>query len=561
MARRLPGDSHGRQPDWGKPTVRDDKGGLGKHGYGGIVNPPCNRKSGTGNPPPKVRAPEFYPDYQRGLPPQATYTFKHALIQDVAYQSLLRSTRQHYHQRIAQVLEARFPATVETQPELLAQHYTEACLIAEAVPYWQLAGQRAIERSANVEAIAHLRQGIALLTTLPDTPARLQAELTLQTTLCPALMATRGYAAPEVAATYHRARELCEQAGDTAALCPVLWGLFLLSNARAEHETARELAEQCLSLPRRLDDPALLLEAHLPLGTSGFYLGQLSQAHTHFAQGIRLYDPHQHHALTFRYGNIDPGAACLAFAGCTLWLLGYPEQALERVNEALTLAQHLEHPYTLARVLYWMTLLHQLRREWLVVSERAETAITVATAQQVALVVALGPIMRGWALAMQGQGAEGLTQLRQGLDAYRATGTAFQRPHLLSLLAEVHGSLGQLEAGMTALSEALALVETTGERYYAAELHRFTGELLLRQAAPEASHAEACFQQSLAIARRQEAKSLELRAARSLARLWQQQGKRAEAYELLAPIYGWFTEGFDTADLQEAKVLLEELGG
>jgi predicted ATPase len=230
------------------------------------------------------------------------------------------------------------------------------------------------------------------------------------------------------------------------------------------------------------------------------------------------------------------------------------------VNEALTLAQHLEHPYTLARVLYWTTLVHQLRREWQVVSERAETAITVATAQQVALVVALGPIMRGWALAMQGQGAEGLTQLRQGLDAYRATGTAFQRPHLLSLLAEVHGSLGQPEAGLTALSEALALVETTGERYYAAELHRLTGELLLRQAAPEASHAEACFQESLAIARRQEAKSLELRAAMSLARLWQQQGKRQEAHDLLAPVYGWFTEGFDTADLQEAKALLDALG-
>src|SRR5215813_4968260 len=186
--------------------------------------------------------------YQRGLPPQATYTFKHALIQDVAYQSLLRSTRQHYHQRIAQVLAARFPAMVVTQPELLAQHYTEAGLLAEAVPYWQQAGQRAIERSANVEAIAHLRQGIALLTTLPDTPARVQSELTLQTTLGPALMATKGFAAPEVAATYTRARELCQQVGDTAELFPVLWGTFVLYTARAEHETARELGEQCLSL-------------------------------------------------------------------------------------------------------------------------------------------------------------------------------------------------------------------------------------------------------------------------------------------------------------------------
>src|SRR5262249_37612538 len=486
--------------------------------------------------------------YQRGLPPQATYTFKHALIQDVAYQSLLRSTRQHYHQRIAQVLEARFPAMVETQPELLAQHYTEAGLIAEAVPYWQRAGQRAIERSANVEAIAHPRQGIALLPPLPATPARVQAELTLQITLGPALMATRGIAAPEVAATYHRARELCQQAGDTSELFPVLFGLWLLYLGRAEHETAREFGEQCFSLARRLDDPALFLEAHQALGVSGCSLGQLSQAHAHLEQGIHIYDSHQHHALAFRHGTLDPGAACLAYDGWILWLLGYPDQALARANEALTLAQHLEHPYTLARGLYCMTLLHQLRREWQVVSERADTAITVATEHQVALVLALGPIMRGWALAMQGQGAEGLTQLRQGLDAYRATGAEFQRPHFLSLLAEVHRSLGQPEAGLTALSEGLTLVEKTGERYYEAELNRLKGELLLQQAAPEVSHAETCFQQALAIARRQQAKALELRAAMSLSRLWHQQGKRDAAYDLLAPIYGWFTEGFDTAD-------------
>jgi predicted ATPase len=249
----------------------------------------------------------------------------------------------------------------------------------------------------------------------------------------------------------------------------------------------------------------------------------------------------------------------MAYAAWTLWLLGYPEQALERANEALTLAQHLEHPYTLARGLYWTALLHQWRREWQVVSERAATAITVATAQQIALGLAVGPIMRGWALAMQGQGAEGLTQLCQGLDAYRATGAEFQRPHFLSLLAEVHESLGQPEAGLTALREALALVETTGERYYEAELHRLTGELLLQPAAPEVPHAEACFQQALDIARCQQAKSLELRAAMSLARLWQQQGKQQEARALLASVYHWFTEGFDTADLQEAKALLHAI--
>jgi class 3 adenylate cyclase/predicted ATPase len=498
--------------------------------------------------------------YQRGRPPRAKYIFKHALVQDAAYASLLKSTRQQYHQQVAQMLEARFPDTVETEPELVAHHYTEAGCSAQAVGYWQQAGERAMQRSANVEAIAHLRQGIELLTTLPETPARVQAELTLQTTLGPALMTTRGYAAPEVAATYHRARELCEQAEETPELFPVLWGLWVLYMGRAEHEKAQELAEQCLSLARRLDDPALLLEAHLALGDSWFHLGQLSQAHAHFEQIIRLYDPQQHHALAFRYANMDPGVVGLVFAGLTLWLLGYPEQALERANEALTLAQNLEHPYTLARGIYYTTFMHQWRREWQVVYERATTAITVATAQQVALVLAVGPIMRGWALAMQGQEAEGLTQLCQGLDAYRATGAAFQRPHFLGMLAEVHRSLGQPEAGLTALSEALALVETTGERYYEAELHRLKGELLLQHAAPEMSHAETCFQQALDIARRQQAKSLEMRAAMSLSRLWQQQGKQAEARALLGPIYGWFTEGFETADLQDAKTLLDELG-
>src|SRR4029453_12265166 len=212
-------------------------------------------------------------------------------------------------------------------------------------------------------------------------PARVQSELTLQTTLGPAVVATRGYAAPEVAATYPRARELCEQAGDTSELFPVLWGLWLLYNARAEHETAREFGEQCLRLAQRLDDPALLLEAHTTLGVSWFSLGRLSQAHAHLEQGIHIYDPNQHHALTFRYGNLDVGVGCLVYAGWTLWMLGYPDQALARANEALTLAQNLAHPYTLARGLYWTTLLHQWRREWQVVCERAETAITVATEQ------------------------------------------------------------------------------------------------------------------------------------------------------------------------------------
>ncbi len=291
------------------------------------------------------------------------------------------------------------------------------------------------------------------------------------------------------------------------------------------------------------------------------YLGQLSQAHTHQEHIIAHYDPQQHHALTFRYGNLDPGVAALSYAAWTLWLLGYPDQALERGDQALALAQNLAHPYTLSRGLYWNTLLHQFRREWQVVRERAEAAITIAAEQKIALVVALGPVMRGWALAMQGHAPEGMTQVCQGLDAYEATGGVFQRPHFLAMLAEVHATMGQPEAGLTTLTDALALVQKHEERYYEAELLRLKGTLLLTQSVDHHGAAETCFHQALDIARQQYAKSWELRAATSLARLWQSQVKRQDAYDLLAPVYGWFTEGFDTADLQEAKALLDELSG
>ena len=293
--------------------------------------------------------------YQRGVPPQATYTFKHALIQDAAYQSLLRSTRQQYHQRIAQVLAEQFPETVETQPELLAHHYTEAGLSALAVVYWQRAGKRASERSAYVEAISHLRKGLAVLQMLPDTPARLQQELALQTTLGPALIATKGYGAPEVAQAYTRARELCQQMGETPDVFPVLRGLWVFHEARAELQVARELAEQLLVLAQRLQDPVHLIEAYRALGNTLFWLGEFAPARGHLEQGIALYDFQQHRALAFLYGT-DPAVMCLSYAAWALWLLGYPDQARRRSAEALTLAQELSHSPSLAVALAWAAL-------------------------------------------------------------------------------------------------------------------------------------------------------------------------------------------------------------
>jgi TOMM system kinase/cyclase fusion protein len=498
--------------------------------------------------------------YQQGLPPQATYRFKHALIQETAYQSLLRSTRQQYHQRIAQVLEAHFPERCETQPELLAQHYTEAGLAAPAVEYWQRAGERASQRSAHPEAIGHLTRGLDLLAVLPDTPARTQHELTLHTTLGVSLLAIKGFGAPEVERVYARARELCRQVGDTPALFPVLWGLWWFYEVRAELQTARELAEQLLTLAQRQPEPGLLLQAHRAMGQTLLWLGELVPARTYLEQGSALYDRHQHHALAFQYGQ-DPGVGLRNFAAHVRWYLGYPDQALRLMQEALSLARELAHPFSLSFALDNTAWLHLYRREGHRCQEWAEADMTLAREQGFAFFLALGTIMHGWALTEQGQVEEGMSQMRQGLGAHRVTGAVLGGPYWLALLAEAYGKVEQAEEGLHILTDALATSQRRGEHYWEAELYRLKGELLLKQAVPEAQEAETCFRQALGVARRQEAKSLELRATRSLSRLWQQQGKRAEAYELLAPIYGWFTEGFDTPDLQEAKVLLEALAG
>jgi predicted ATPase len=514
--------------------------------------------------------------YQRGLPPQTRYLFKHALIQEAAYQSLLKSTRQQSHRQIAQVLQERFPETVELQPELLAHHYTEAGLIEQAIPYWQQAGQRAAQRSANAEAISHLTKGLELLKTLPDTPERLQQELALQTTLGPVLMGIKGYAAPEVEATYSRARELCQQVGETPQLFQALGGLCVFYLVRAELQTARELAERCLRLAQSVQDPVLLLWAHLWLGIILHFLGELASARANLEQGIALYDPQQHRSLAFLYGN-DPGVLCFCHAAWTLWLLGYPDQALQRNHEALTLAQGLSHPNSLACALNFSGWLHQYRRERQAVEERTRAMVALSTEQGFAFWLAWGTIQQGWALAeqaylpdRQGQGEEGLTLIRQGIAALQAVGEEVGRSYCLALLAEVYGKEGQAKEGLAVLEEALALVHRTGGRYCEAELYRLKGQLTLKQFGVRSSEfgvpnpqaeaeAEACFHKAIEIARRQQAKAWELRAAMSLARLWQLQGKKEEARQVLAEIYGWFTEGFDTADLQDAQALLREL--
>ena len=407
--------------------------------------------------------------YQRGVPPQATYTFKHALIQDAAYEALLKSTRQQYHQRIAQVLEARFPETTQPQPELLAHHYTEAGLNDQAGRYWFKAGQRASERSAHVEAITHLRQGLALLATLPETPDRLRREVDLHIALGSSLKATKGSGAPEVQQTYLRAQCLCEHLEAPHQLVPVLHGLWNFYQVRTEFQRAHALGEQLLTLAQHTQDPGMLLAAHRALGTTLFYLGETPLALTYLAQGLALYDPQHHRASVLLYGD-DTGVVCCSHAARALWLLGYPEQGRARNDETVTLAHQVAHPFSLGFTLSCAAIFHQFRRDVRATQAHAEAALLLATDQGFPNWVAFGAMLYGWALAHQGQVQEGIERLHQGLRAHHATGTELGRPYFLALLADVHRTIGEPEAGLAVLTEALTLAETTGERWYEAEM-------------------------------------------------------------------------------------------
>jgi class 3 adenylate cyclase/predicted ATPase len=502
-----------------------------------------------------LQAAEFL--YETQLYPERAYTFKHALTQQVAYQSLLTSTRQRYHVQLAQTLEGH-PETMETQPELLAHHYTEAGLAAAAVGYWQRAGERSKARSAYAEAVAHLTKGLEVLQTLPDTLECTQHELDMQVALGQALQVTKGLSAPEVGHAYARARELCQRVGDTTQLFVVLAGLAEFYRARGELEAARELGEQFLALAQNQHDPERLAHAYSVLGRVLLFLGEFAPAHVHLERALAISAPPGDSFLTSRFDRVARAIAHgpLVWA---LWLLGYPDQALTRSHAMLTYAQELQHAFILARALHDVMTLHKLRGEANAAQEWAEAALAIATDQGFGQSIALATFTRGWALAAQGQHEEGMAQMRHGLAARRAEGAGATLTEYPTLLGEAYGRIGQAEEGLRLLAEALAVVDK--DPWYEAELYRIKGELLLRQDVADAPQAEACFQQAIAVARRQQAKSYELRAAMSLSRLWQQQAKRDGARQLLAEVYGWFTEGFHTPDLQEARALLEELSG
>jgi class 3 adenylate cyclase/DNA-binding winged helix-turn-helix (wHTH) protein/predicted ATPase len=492
--------------------------------------------------------------YQRGAAPQATYTFKHALIRDTAYQSLLRRTRQQIHQRIAQALEAEFPEIAVTQAELLAHHFTEAGLHAQAVDYWYKAGQHASGRSAHVEAVAHCTKGLEVLKTLPETAERARQELALQSTLGPSLFATRGPTVLEVGGALNRARQLCEYLGDTIQLSKVITALFGFHGSRGELLKTLEVGEYNLRLAQREGDTFLASVAHSGMGFGLFFRGDLVPARSHFEQALALSDPQQHSDRPL-LGVQDPLLMHLSYLAWTLVVLGYPDQAIRRSREALTRAQELAHPYSLVHALIHAAHVGELYREAQSVQKHAEAAIAVCNEQGFAFWLMVGIFLRGWALHAQGLEEVGLDLMHQG----SSPNERLMTPYLRARLAEAHATSGQTEEGLTILEAALDEVSQSEGRFYTAELHRLKGELLLRQAMANAPQAEACFYQALDLARRSQAKWWELRAATSLARLWQAQDKHQDAYDLLAPVYGWFTEGVDTVDVQEAKALLEEL--
>ncbi len=496
--------------------------------------------------------------YPRGVAPNPTYMFKHALVQDSAYQSLLRSSRQAYHRRIAEVLEAEFPETAETQPELLAHHYTQAGLYEPAIGYWQRAGDRASERSAYQEAISHVTTGLSLLQSLPETLTRHQQELPLQIALGAASHMVRGHTAPDVETAYTRARVLCQQLGDSQDVFPVLLGLWRFYVARADYPTARQLGDDLLSVAKQGNERPLYIIAHYALGWTCLNRGEFLSAHRHLAEGITHDTPPLPRSPLFRAG-LDPGVGCRAYAALTQWFLGYPDQALSYAHDALLLATEFDHAFSHAFALLYASMVRQFRREGSEAYDHAAVAVPLAREQGFTHPLALNTVLRGWALTACGQPEEGLTQMRQGLMDWRATGAEQFIPYFLTLLAQVYERCGEYEESLGMLSEAFRLVLTTGEKYCEAELYRLKGQLLCRQSSNNTAETESCFQQAITVAQNQSAKSWELRAATSLARLWQQQDKRQDAYDLLAPVYNWFTEGFDTADLKDAKVLLDAL--
>ncbi len=494
--------------------------------------------------------------YVRGLAPKATYQFKHALIRDAAYDALLKSRRKELHLTVARTIDEQFPAFKEAHPDVLARHWTEAGEADAAVTEWQRAGERAVAVGSTFEAALHYAAALELLTRLPEARERDHRELALQMALGGALIAIKGWAAPDVELAFTRAQQLCERLGDSVELFHTVFGLYALYFLRSELRKASEIAVQMRSRAQITNDSTLLLLAHQALGQTSFQLGEQLLAKANLEKAISLYDRDRHRSLALALGA-DVGVVCVSYAAWTLWVLGYPEQALRRGREALALARELSHHHTLAFALWFFGLLRQYRREVHEAQQAADEMLALSAEHGFTAQYALGTILRGGVIGEQGRVEEAIALIREGMAATRATGTELGRPYYLYLLARAYMEDNRVGDALGALTEALAAVDQYEDRNYEAEINRLVGELLLRQENPVGAGRR--FQRAIEIARHQSAKSWELRATTSLARLLATQGRRDEARAMLTEIYNWFTEGFDTADLKDAKALLEEL--
>jgi predicted ATPase/class 3 adenylate cyclase len=505
--------------------------------------------------------------YQRGLGSTSSYTFKHALIQQTAYESLLKSKRQQLHRAAAQALAERFPEMIEPHPELLAHHYTQAGMSAEAFQSWQRAGRRALERWANIEAVTHFRSALGALLTLPDTLERAQQELALLTQLGPALIATTGTGALETKHVYLRARQLCERIGEGTQLVPVLIGLYQFYIGSGDLRMAQDVAEQCLRLAEQSGSAVLTVIAEALTGVALFFRGELVSAREHLERMLPLYDPKVFGFLGHEYGH-DPGLIGLAYLASVLQELGYADQALARHEEGLRLARSTSIPVSLAQVLQLVSFFYRRRRDAREASRYADEMTELSASHSFPQYVSLAAFLRGWALAESGDVDAGIERMREGLAGYGKTETLLARADYLSSLALALGHAGRPEEGLRVTAEALLMAQQTGERLAEAELYRVRGELLIASSEPsanpaaptaEASEAEQCLQRALEITRQHSARRLELRAATSLTRFWRSSGRSLEAQQLLRSCYEWFREGRDTKDLCEAAALLEEL--
>jgi predicted ATPase len=496
----------------------------------------------------------------RGLPPEASYLFKHALVQDAAYGTLLRARRRELHGRIATALEDRFPETVDQQPELLAHHCAQAGWNEKAIAYWGRAGRQALARSAMTESVAQVRKGLDLLARLPDGPERWRQELDMQRVLGAALLASKGNGAQETGQAYARARELCERLGDTAALIPVLGALSTYHQTAGEYAAMRLISEDILRLGEQQGDTAGSLVGCRSMGLCLYHLGEFVAARASFERVLALYTPEAHSALvTVTSFAVRTGA--LSYLSMILSIQGQPEEAASFSEQALSVSRDLRNPHNRVFSLNYATVSKLLRRLEEAAEEPLEELLSLAIEHGFPVWLGTANIMRGYVLAARGETEAGLALARKGWAEWTATGSRYHGTYYLGLLAQTCERAGQIDEAMDLVGTAVEMADRMGERWFEAELSRVQGEWLAAHRRDERQQAEACFHHALAVARKQNARTWELRAAASLARFWRDQGKRDEALNLLVPVCGGATEGFNIPELRDARAMLNELRG